>query len=118
MIARGRDILSHLLEGLAVIPITGTSNLARQNLHQLSVPAQANIVCNVVFLIVFVGLFCDALEKGRQAQFTDFCRQNLKKGSNIESRTDIVRCATFCSINERIKSAKSVASQNVTRQKM
>jgi hypothetical protein len=45
----------------------------------------------MVFLIVFVGLFCDAIEKGEQAQFTDFDRQKPKKGSNIDARTDIVR---------------------------
>jgi hypothetical protein len=73
-------------------PITRTSDLARQNFQdQASVPAQANIVCNMVFLIVFVGLFCDSSEKGKRAQFTDFCRQKPKKGSNIGARADIVR---------------------------
>jgi hypothetical protein len=81
-----------------------------------AVPAQGNIVCNLVFLIVFVGLFCDAVEKVEQAQFTDFDRHEPKKGSNIDARTDIVRRATFSSSNEQIKSAKTVTSQNMTRQ--
>jgi hypothetical protein len=74
------------------------------------------MVCNMVFLIVFVGLFCDAVEKGEQAQFTDFCRQKPKKGSNIDARADIVRGATFSAFNARINSAKSVTSHHVTRQ--
>jgi len=45
----------------------------------------------MVFLIVFVGLFCDAIENGEQAQLTDFDRQKPKNGSNIDARTDIVR---------------------------
>ena len=44
----------------------------------------------MVFLIVFVGLFCDAVEKGERAEFTDFDRHKPKKGSNIDARTDIV----------------------------
>jgi len=44
----------------------------------------------MVFLIVFVGLFCDAIEKSERAQFTDFDRRKSKKGSNIDARTDIV----------------------------
>jgi hypothetical protein len=44
----------------------------------------------MVFLIVFVGLFCDAIEKGGRAQFTDFDRRKPKKASNIDARTDIV----------------------------
>jgi hypothetical protein len=43
----------------------------------------------MVFLIVFVGLFCDAIEKGERAQFTDFDRRKPKKASNIDARTDI-----------------------------
>jgi hypothetical protein len=66
--------------------------LVHQNFQdQPFVPEQANIVCNMVFLIVFVGLFCDTSEKGEQAQFADFDRQKPKKGSNIDARTDIVR---------------------------
>jgi hypothetical protein len=42
------------------------------------------------FLIVFVGLFCDAIEKGERAQFTDFDRRKSKNGSNIDARADIV----------------------------
>jgi len=53
--------------------------------------ALANIARNMVFLIVFVGLFCDTSEKGKRAQFTDFCRQKPKKGSNIGARAEIVR---------------------------
>jgi hypothetical protein len=44
----------------------------------------------MVFLIVFVGLFCDAIEKGERAQFTDFDRRKPKKASNIDAGTDIV----------------------------
>jgi hypothetical protein len=73
------------------------------------------MVCNLVFLIVFVGLFCDAVEKCCQSRFTESCRQKPKKGSNIEARADIVRGAEFSAFNARIKSAKSVTSQNVTR---
>jgi len=53
--------------------------------------ALANIARNMVFLIVFVGLFCDTSEKGKRAQFTDFCLQKPKKGSNIGARAEIVR---------------------------
>jgi hypothetical protein len=65
---------------------------------------------------VFVGFFCDAIEKGERAQFTDFDRRKPKKGSNIDERTDIVALRGVSSINERIKSAKTVTSRNVTRQ--
>jgi hypothetical protein len=44
----------------------------------------------MVFLIVIVGLFCDAIEKGERAQFTDFDRRKSKNGSNIDARADIV----------------------------
>jgi hypothetical protein len=50
----------------------------------------ANIVCNLVFLIVFVGLFCDTSEESKRTQFTDFDRRKPKKGSNIDARIDIV----------------------------
>jgi enamine deaminase RidA (YjgF/YER057c/UK114 family) len=43
----------------------------------------------MVFLIVFVGLFCDAIENGERAQFTDFHRRKSKKASNIDALADI-----------------------------
>jgi hypothetical protein len=71
--------------------ITRTSDLARHNFRdQAFVPAPGNIVYNMVFLIVFVGLFCDAIEKGERAHFADFDRRKSKNGSNIDARADIV----------------------------
>jgi hypothetical protein len=70
----------------------------------------------MVFLIVFVGLFCDAIENGERAQFTDFDRRKPKKASNIDARTDIVALSGVFFDQRRIKSAKTVTSRNVTRQ--